>query len=48
MSKLTQREFADKYGLSTTTLSRLENGETREIMLPTLGKLLEAAKDTGA
>ena len=48
LKKMTQAEFALAYGLSVTTLSRLENGEAGEILLPTLGKLLEAARDVGA
>lgn len=47
LSKLSQPEFADRYGISVTTLSRLENGEG-EPSLPTIGALLQAAKDTGA
>ena len=48
LKKMTQAEFALTYGLSVTTVSRLENGETETLTGPTLGALLEAARDTGA
>jgi transcriptional regulator with XRE-family HTH domain len=48
LKRMTQEQFAEHYGISVNTLSRLENNETQYPSGPTLGALLQAARETGA